>query len=101
MTSVAAQLRQRGLRVATQVEVGHPADAIAGLATSETTAAVTIATHGRTGLARLVMGSVTTELVRHATAPLLVVRPFATQRVVKYTEAVQRHGLPMLAGGIA
>ena len=49
----------------------------------------------------LVMGSVTTELVRHATAPLLVVRPFATQRVVARTEAVQRHGLPMLAGGFA
>ena len=34
-----------------------------------------LATHGRTGLARMTMGSVSMGIVRHATVPVLVVRP--------------------------
>jgi nucleotide-binding universal stress UspA family protein len=36
---------------------------------------VVVATHGRTGLRRLVMGSVALDIVRHALCPVLVVRP--------------------------
>jgi nucleotide-binding universal stress UspA family protein len=100
LESVAAGLRQRGLRVATLAEVGQPAVVIARLAAQAETAAVAIATHGRRGLAQLVLGSVTSDLVRHATAPLLVVRPYATERAAKRVETVQLHGIPALAGGI-
>lgn len=37
--------------------------------------AIAIATHGRSGLSRLVLGSTTDELIRHATLPVLVFRP--------------------------
>jgi len=99
LDAVAARVRQRGLKVATQLDVGQPAQTIAGLAAQADTAAVALATHGRGGLALLLMGSVTTDLVRHAAAPLFVIRPASRQRVALRL-AVERHGLPTLAGGV-
>jgi nucleotide-binding universal stress UspA family protein len=37
--------------------------------------AIAVATHGRGGLARLVLGSVADEVIRHSTLPVLVYRP--------------------------
>jgi nucleotide-binding universal stress UspA family protein len=37
--------------------------------------AIVVATHGRSGLSRLVMGSVAEEVLRGTTIPLLIVRP--------------------------
>ena len=54
---------------------GHPATAILRAAQEERAAVIAMATHGRTGLARLVMGSVAEAVVRSATIPILVVRP--------------------------
>ena len=36
---------------------------------------IAMATHGRTGLGRVMMGSVAGEVVRTATVPVLLVRP--------------------------
>lgn len=38
---------------------------------------IVIATHGRTGLAHVLMGSVTEKVVRHSTVPVLTVKPAA------------------------
>ena len=38
---------------------------------------IAMATHGRSGLARLVLGSVADEVIRHAHLPMLVYRPGA------------------------
>jgi nucleotide-binding universal stress UspA family protein len=37
--------------------------------------AIAIATHGRAGIARMMLGSTTDELIRHATRPTLAYRP--------------------------
>ncbi len=37
--------------------------------------AIALATHGRSGLARLVLGSVADEVIRHTTRPVLIYRP--------------------------
>lgn len=42
---------------------------------ASTAGAVAMATHARSGLARLVLGSVTDEVIRHAPVPTLVYRP--------------------------
>jgi len=57
------------------VEIGDPAEVI--LATERKLQAdlVVMATHGRTGLARIVLGSVTDKIVRGSTAPVLTIRP--------------------------
>jgi len=38
---------------------------------------IVIGTHGRTGVAHFVIGSVAERVVRHATCPVLTVRPSA------------------------
>lgn len=65
-----------------RVEVGHAATAIAPLAREEDADVIVMSTHGRGGLTRLVMGSVATATLQHATVPVLLVparvRPDAT-----------------------
>jgi nucleotide-binding universal stress UspA family protein len=69
---MAASLRDRGLDVRTLVRVGQAASEILR-ATLETEAdLVVMASHGRGGLRRLLMGSVTTSVIQSAMVPLLV-----------------------------
>jgi nucleotide-binding universal stress UspA family protein len=56
------------------VVIGHPADEIVRLAAEEQVDLVISATHGRSGLKRLILGSVTERLMRTLSCPLLIVR---------------------------
>jgi len=56
------------------VSTGPPADEISRLVTAQSVDLAIAATHGRTGLKRFVLGSVTERLMRVLTCPLLVVR---------------------------
>jgi len=53
---------------------GDPADAIVALAAQRPHAMLGMTTHGRSGMARVSVGSVTMEVVRHAPCPVFVVR---------------------------
>jgi nucleotide-binding universal stress UspA family protein len=73
---VARRLRAQGLRVRTAVVVReHPAVAILEQARAEGAGVIAMATHGRGGLARLLMGSVADKVLRGAEVPLLIRRP--------------------------
>ena len=52
----------------------NPAEAILEYARDKTIDVIVIGTHGRTGLSRLVMGSVAEKIVRNAPCPVLTVR---------------------------
>lgn len=54
--------------------VGDPATAIVEEADNENADLIVIGTHGRTGLTRLLMGSVAEAIVRRAKCPVLVVK---------------------------
>jgi nucleotide-binding universal stress UspA family protein len=54
---------------------GNPADVIIEMASDLLTNLVVVGTHGRTGLSRMVLGSVAEAVVRSAGCPVLVVRP--------------------------
>jgi nucleotide-binding universal stress UspA family protein len=54
---------------------GIPADEIIRFAGNEGMDLVVIATHGRTGLQHIWMGSVAERVVRHSTVPVLTVKP--------------------------
>jgi nucleotide-binding universal stress UspA family protein len=56
-----------------RVELGPPATTIVEVAREEGAHLIAMATHGRAGLSRLVMGSVATGVLRHAAVPLLLV----------------------------
>ncbi|MBW2297679.1 MAG: universal stress protein [Deltaproteobacteria bacterium] len=56
------------------VRVGHPADEISKLVTEKEIDLVISATQGRTGLKRVILGSVTGRLMRSLSCPFLIVR---------------------------
>jgi nucleotide-binding universal stress UspA family protein len=68
-------LRGRAPRLRLQVLTGNPADRILELARREPAHVIAMATHGRSGLGRILMGSVTTAMLQRADIPLLVVGP--------------------------
>jgi nucleotide-binding universal stress UspA family protein len=56
------------------VTTGHPSDEISRLVSGHRIDLAVVATHGRSGLKRLVLGSVTERLMRILPCPLLIVR---------------------------
>lgn len=58
-----------------EVQFGHPASTLVDRAEAEGFDLVVIASHGRGGLARMVLGSVAREVARHAPCPVLTLRP--------------------------
>ncbi len=71
----AAALESKGACVDTLVLAGDPAGEIARAAVDGGYTLVLVCTRGKTGLKRLVMGSVAEELLRTSSAPVLVVHP--------------------------
>jgi universal stress protein A len=63
------------LRPKTEVRIGAPAAEIVGAAGDLKVDLLCIGTHGRTGLAHFLLGSVAERIVRHAPCPVLTVRP--------------------------
>jgi nucleotide-binding universal stress UspA family protein len=73
---VADALRAEGIDVSWEVEEDtHAASGIVAKLRHRAFDLVALATHGRTGLARLLAGSVATDVVRRAPAPVLLLRP--------------------------
>jgi nucleotide-binding universal stress UspA family protein len=76
LREVASGLSGHGIAVRTAVRDGTwAAERIAELAAPGRFDVVALATHGRTGLARVLAGSVMMDVVRHAGVPVLTVRP--------------------------
>ena len=69
------RLRDGGLSVTAEVVEADPAEAIVGRAREHNSDLIVMATHGRSGLSRLVLGSVAGEVVRNSHLPVLLVRP--------------------------
>jgi nucleotide-binding universal stress UspA family protein len=73
---IVEQLHGQGIRATGAASLGwYPADSILEAARPERVAAIVIATHGRGGLSRLALGSVTDKVVRGADVPVLACRP--------------------------
>jgi nucleotide-binding universal stress UspA family protein len=68
-------LRGKGWKVGVQVIAGSLAASIASVARQQSVDLIAMATHGRSGFARLVLGSVAAETLQRATTPVLVLRP--------------------------
>lgn len=61
------------VEVRQKVEIGSPATSILEEAEREGSDLIVMSTHGRTGLAHVLMGSVTEQVVRNASCPVLSV----------------------------
>lgn len=74
LMGVARELEAHGYNVKTEIRFGDPAEEIISYIRTEHIDMVAIGTHGRTGLRRITLGSVTAEVLRTSTVPVLVVR---------------------------
>lgn len=74
MDEDAERLRSVGFTVTRVVRFGDPATEIADQVEHEGYDAVVMATHGRSGLSRAVMGSVAEQVLRQVLAPVVMVR---------------------------
>jgi nucleotide-binding universal stress UspA family protein len=75
LDAVKAALRAKGiLRVETSVWYGPPASAIVEAARVGGADLIVMSTHGRSGLGRLILGSVAEAVLRGTTTPILLLR---------------------------
>lgn len=75
LLDAAAGLVPTGVTVDRRVEVGDPASAICDVAADSGADVIVVGSHGRGLIKRIVLGSVSEHVVRHAPCPVLVVRP--------------------------
>ena len=71
----AGRLREAGYLVCTIVRTGDPVHEIANLVKQRNYDVVAMATRGRKGLSRLVLGSVAESVLRSVSVPMLLLRP--------------------------
>ena len=78
LKSVAEKIQaETQLKVTYDTEFGVPGPAIIDYAGKNAIEMIAIATHGRSGPGRIVLGSVADHIIRHATIPILLIRPAA------------------------
>ncbi|MFO0958058.1 MAG: universal stress protein [Isosphaeraceae bacterium] len=65
------------------IREGEPADEILGIAESEGAELIVMGTHGRTGLDRLLAGSVAESVMRRSSRPVLTVRVPAREAIAE------------------
>lgn len=79
LADAAQRLHEKGLDVETVVLSGMPGEMIGSFAADNDIDLIAIATHGHSGLGRVVFGSVADHVIRNSGVPLLVVKPKETE----------------------
>jgi len=74
LKTIAERLEAKGIKVTYDVFTGDPADKIIEYAAAKGVSLIAMSTHGRTGLARWVLGSVADKVLHGARLPILLVR---------------------------
>ncbi len=100
----ARQLRAAGVNVSTELTFGDPTEVIVRASGQPDVAMVVMATHGRGGVGRLLLGSVANKVLRLSACPLLAVRepprrPLALRRILVPLDGSElaREALPVAA----
>ena len=75
LEALATQVREAGVNGLTTSLEGRAADEIVGYANRVPADLIVMGTHGRTGIRRVLLGSVAEQVLRQARSPLLVVPP--------------------------
>ncbi len=99
LAQVARRLTVGQGAVESAVRVGEPSDAIVAASQEFGASLVIMATHGRTGLSRLLLGSIADGVLRRGQVPLLLVRPTPAP-VATYEPAVEETESGVLGGPV-
>jgi nucleotide-binding universal stress UspA family protein len=75
LEKITSSASRGGVRVISLVEEGNPAEVIVKAAERQRDTLIAMSTHGRSGMTRWVLGSVTDKVLHATTKPLLIVRP--------------------------
>jgi nucleotide-binding universal stress UspA family protein len=89
LDTVAERLEQAGATVIPEVSFNNPAGDILLFAKHYHADLIVMATHGRTGISRLLHGSVTETVLEHTHCPMLVVRVHATEHAAQQPVEVE------------
>ena len=89
LAGLARTLEARGLRVKTSVRIGDAATEILSAARDEGVDLIAMTTHGRTGPARLLLGSVAETVLRHADVPVFLLRQTAKEAARSLSEVTR------------
>src|SRR6202795_732465 len=81
--------------VSVDLHAGPVNDVLEGYARRNDVDLIVISTHGRSGLSRLSLGSVTDSLIRHTTIPVLVVKPSTSYLNPQVREVFRRIVVPL------
>jgi nucleotide-binding universal stress UspA family protein len=81
------RVRAQGIEVEWHLEIGTPFAEIRGAAERHHADLIVIGTHGRTGLAHVLLGSVAERVVQHAPCPVLTIKAGARVAVAKPAES--------------
>ena len=91
LAPISAALRSQGVDTAWAIRHGRPADEILAAAQEGGADLIAMATHGRTGLGRLLFGSVAEAVLRRAPVPVFMIRePHTVETVPAAREASVR-----------
>jgi nucleotide-binding universal stress UspA family protein len=74
VAELVARARRRRIPTEYMIWTGDPGDSIVEAAAAEGADLIAIGSHGRSGLGRAILGSVSDHVVRHARCPVMVVR---------------------------
>nr|MDQ2997734.1 universal stress protein [Chloroflexota bacterium] len=74
LKQTATRLARTGLSVETRLAEGSPAEEILRISAAEHADLIIMATHGRSGMERLLLGSVATNVLQNADVPILLAR---------------------------
>jgi nucleotide-binding universal stress UspA family protein len=91
LAAVRARLAEAGIdEIDTSVWYGAPAEAIVEAARYRTVDLIVMSSHGRSGLGRLVLGSVAETVLRGTRVPILLIRPGEVPVGVPFTTATAK-----------
>ena len=87
--------------IGVDLHAGPVADVLEGYAKRHDFDLIVMSSHGRSGIARMSLGSVTDSLIRHTTIPVLVVKPRPSYLNPRVTEPFNRILVPLDGSALA
>jgi nucleotide-binding universal stress UspA family protein len=79
---IGIELKDKPVQVLGEVAIGSPAEEITRYAVEKGVDLILMATHARSGISRLIMGSEADKVVRTSNVPVLLVRPGAPEEAI-------------------
>jgi nucleotide-binding universal stress UspA family protein len=73
MATVVTELKSEGFHVKPELRTGNPFKVIMETAADEKVSIIVLGSHGKSNISEMLMGSISENVIRHSTVPLLVI----------------------------